>query len=500
MSFLKTMFNSVARTFGRILAYALIGIAIYFIASKVHASPQYRMVDLSDNWTSWANITLDTDYSGSTNITTNWASYIQLKDTTTMEANKTYNYNTSLKITIIGQGDRELFSQITPYIYNGSTLTNVSDKCTISGTKSDSSSSGILTNTTHVYNANINCVGLKGTGYYPYITIQFKANTNTLLTTQKINVSSLSYSVGTDSTDANNIMNNQNQNTQSIIDANNQNTESIINNQNQNTEDITNAINNQYNVCSDYNLNLNNWNYDEGKLNSSGVVQTNSTFGTTDFLQVTANNTYTYTRNYSTGSNYCLYDKSYNKLNCTTPASTSVEITPSQDGYLRISFNKSKTNTFTGTYCYNQLEKESEQNEEIVDNLHNMLTLLQSDDSPSENNISSAFGGVNLTDETPFTNLLMFPVLIFSYFSNSMSNTCSPVVLGSLYGHELSLPCLNLPNYLGLTLWNIIDLLFVFYMIYNIAHLFIGILEDISELRSPFLRFFIKNRGVVNHD
>lgn len=357
----------------------ILGIAILLIwcVDHVYAQGQYRMSDLTNSWTNWENISIGTDYGNSTNITTSWGSYIQLKDTTTMESNKTYNFNTSFKITIIGQGDRELFSSIVPYIYNGTTLTEVSDKCTMSGTKSDSTTSGLLPQTTHIYNANINCVGLKGTGYYPYITIRFKANANTLLTTERINVSSWNYSVGTDSTDANNIMNNANQNTENIIDANNQNTESIINNQNQNTQEITNAIQNQYNVCSNYDINKNNIIYDrEGAyLNSSGNQSTNSTFNISGFYKITANKTYTFQKSWTTNSRYyCIYDNDKTLISCTnmntyTYAQT---FTPSQDGYVRFSImnNTTGTFTFTGSYCYNALEKESEQLDSILNYDH----------------------------------------------------------------------------------------------------------------------------------
>lgn len=508
MSFLKALTNSIARTFGRIIAYALIGIAIYFIGQHfVNAQGQYRMSDLTNSWTNWENISIGTDYGNSTNITTNWGSYIQLKDTTAMESNKTYNFNTSFKITIIGQGDRELFSSIVPYIYNGTTLTDVSDKCSMSGTKSDSTSSGLLPQTTHIYNANINCVGLKGNGYYPYITIRFKANANTLLTTERINVSSWNYSVGTDSTDANNIMNNANQNTQNIINGINDMGDNITNSVEQSTEEITNAIQNQYNVCSNYDINKNNIIYDrEGAyLNSSGNQSTNSTFNISGFYKITANKTYTFQKSWTTNSRYyCIYDNDKTLISCTnmntyTYAQT---FTPSQDGYVRFSImnNTTSTFTFTGSYCYNALEKESETNDEINANIKNFLTIFNDDSTPSDSVIQGALNGIDMPDETPFTNLLMFPIVIFSFFSNSMSATCSSVNLGTLYGHTLSLPCLNVANYLGLSLWNIIDLLAMFYMIYNIVHLLIGIFEDISELRSPFLRFFIKNRGVINSD
>lgn len=365
MSFLKQMINAIARTFGRIIAYAIIAAIIAIVGSKiVGAQGQYRMSDLTNSWTDWENISIGTDYGNSTNITTSWGSYIQLKDTTVMESNKTYNFNTSLKITIIGQGDRELFSSIVPYIYNGTTLTDVSDKCSMSGTKSDSTTSGLLPQTTHIYNANINCVGLKGTGYYPYITIRFKANTNTLLTTERINVSSWNYSVGTDSTDANNIMNNANQNTENIIEANNQNTESIINNQNQNTQEITNAIQNQYNVCSNRTILGNDYigreNYALGE-NNNEVFDTG--YKITEYINITSNQTYTLSGLRGNANSYCLYDENFN-YSCTR-YNGETSLTFNSGNYTKIRWTvRNNVNTYLdGTFCYDYREKESEESE-----------------------------------------------------------------------------------------------------------------------------------------
>lgn len=357
----------------------ILGIAIFIIWSvdHVYAQGQYRMTDMTNSWTNWENISIGDDYGNSTNITTNWNSYIQLKDTTVMESNKTYNFNTSLKITIIGQGDRELFSSIVPYIYNGSTLTDVSDKCSMSGTKSDSTSSGLLPQTTHIYNANINCVGLKGTGYYPYITIRFKANTNTLLTTERINVSSWNYSVGTDSTDANNIMNNANQNATDIINANNQNSESIINNLKEKTQEITNAIQNQYKVCNNdmiYRLNSETDITYNGYLNENGTEVAHQTWKVSDYYR--ADGSYTTIINFqSSGAlpSICFYTEDKTLISCQkyNNQNTLTIQNPTETYYFKASFNPQYNTTIRTTYCFNALEKESEQLDSILNYNHN---------------------------------------------------------------------------------------------------------------------------------
>lgn len=57
------------------------------------------------------------------------------------------------------------------------------------------------------------------------------------------------------------------------------------------------------------------------------------------------------------------------------------------------------------------------------------------------------------------TQLLTLPITLYQSILNATSGSCSAINLGSLYNHSLSLPCINLSNLLGSTLYNIIDIL-----------------------------------------
>lgn len=57
------------------------------------------------------------------------------------------------------------------------------------------------------------------------------------------------------------------------------------------------------------------------------------------------------------------------------------------------------------------------------------------------------------------TQLLTLPITLFQAILNSASGSCSSFNLGSLFNHNLTLPCINLENVLGSTLWGIIDML-----------------------------------------
>ena len=57
------------------------------------------------------------------------------------------------------------------------------------------------------------------------------------------------------------------------------------------------------------------------------------------------------------------------------------------------------------------------------------------------------------------TQLLTLPITLYRSILNSLNGTCSSFSLGTLYNHSLTMPCINLQNLLGSTLYNIIDIM-----------------------------------------
>lgn len=57
------------------------------------------------------------------------------------------------------------------------------------------------------------------------------------------------------------------------------------------------------------------------------------------------------------------------------------------------------------------------------------------------------------------SQILTLPIQLYQNILNSVSGSCSSFSLGSLYNHNLTLPCINLQNLLGSTLYGIIDIL-----------------------------------------
>lgn len=125
----------------------------------------------------------------------------------------------------------------------------------------------------------------------------------------------------------------------------------------------------------------------------------------------------------------------------------------------------------------------------------------------SQNNTTNAINGVNdsINNDTVSTNtqnsstasswasqsasdsvvsdMVLMPITLLNAFSSGFSGSCQAYNLGSLYGTNLTLPCINIQNYLGSTLWGIIDVLMSGFLIYGIGKKFVRVFNDFTNLK-----------------
>ena len=94
--------------------------------------------------------------------------------------------------------------------------------------------------------------------------------------------------------------------------------------------------------------------------------------------------------------------------------------------------------------------------------------------------------GADFTTNTPISDLITMPFTLLNAYSNGISSSCSSFNLGSLYGTDIIFPCIYPQNYLGSSLWGVIDLLFCIFLVYNIAMLVVHIYDSITSLDSGF--------------
>lgn len=283
----------------------------------------------------------------------------------------------------------------------------------------------------------------------------------------KILNSSINYT-GTDNSEAianstQNITNNQNQNTTNIINNNNQNTQEIINNQN------AIAQQQEENQRSCKILDKNNV-VENGYLNQNGTIATNAAnVGISDFINISEKYSLKVLNHTSGNVRGCFYTSSKSYISCFVNSSLT-------DGQMITIPSNARYFRFTSNYTSNLpiYELCTNGNQALEDTLTDESGVADSD-------ISDLFGDLQESN-SPISDLLTLPITLLEAYLTGFDSTCSSYNLGSLYGTNLVLPCINIPDYIGSSLWSVIDALCCIYMIYNIAMLFVSVYETFTSL------------------
>lgn len=127
----------------------------------------------------------------------------------------------------------------------------------------------------------------------------------------------------------------------------------------------------------------------------------------------------------------------------------------------------------------NQNQNQQQTNDRL-DSINGSLT----DDSIPDNNSNQAneWANSNASDSV-VSDMVLMPITLLNAFYSGFNGTCQSYNLGSFYGTNLTLPCINVSNYLGSTLWGIIDVLMSGLLIYGIGKKFVKVFNDFTNLK-----------------
>lgn len=92
--------------------------------------------------------------------------------------------------------------------------------------------------------------------------------------------------------------------------------------------------------------------------------------------------------------------------------------------------------------------------------------------------------------KSPISSLLTLPIKLLNNINTGLSGTCSSFNLGTLFGTELSLPCISLEQRLGSFLWGLIDSFFCIFLIYNVGMLAVKIWTDVIMMKDFFSQLY----------
>lgn len=152
--------------------------------------------------------------------------------------------------------------------------------------------------------------------------------------------------------------------------------------------------------------------------------------------------------------------------------------------------------TYSDSLSYSDIDLSNQENiieqnnqiisgqEDIKDSVNNVDDTLK-DDNIDNKNVSSTFEEFNsfLDDNSTITQLITLPITLYTAILNNLGTGCQPFSLGSMYGEELVLPCVNIGSYLGSTLWGMIDLIISGFAIYAISKKLIKVFNTFSSMK-----------------
>lgn len=127
-----------------------------------------------------------------------------------------------------------------------------------------------------------------------------------------------------------------------------------------------------------------------------------------------------------------------------------------------------------------ELNKNQQETNNKLDDINDTLTD-GSVDTDSFGNDFSNFGN-SVASNSNISDMVLLPVTLWVQIATSTSSTCKPFNLGSLYGTNLTMECINPETYLGKPLWSVIDILCCGLLAYIIAKSMVRIFEKLSQL------------------
>lgn len=152
----------------------------------------------------------------------------------------------------------------------------------------------------------------------------------------------------------------------------------------------------------------------------------------------------------------------------------------SSNGSINNNITSIKQDTNSLKQGQNEIKQKQDQTNQKLDDI---------DDTLKDDNVSSSDDTLSdLKDDLPtnsvISDLLLLPIRLLQNIVNALGGTCASFNLGSLYGTNLIMPCINIQQYVGSTIWSFIDLVFSGMFVLVIRKKFIEIWENITNLRN----------------
>lgn len=471
--------GSFFRTIGRIIAYIIVGALVAFalsykpkaatLTSKAVYTDGYWYSGDYNNWGS-----NNTYNYGEAPLSVNGKAYYNIGNINTTYRGQAYQLAFGFQYNLIAQKyyditfnfkSRDLTSNLTTsgvHLVSGVSSSTLYDTDYLSLI-------GVTNNATTGNNTNKLVVRIYAVQPLTYWAIELKADPNNLTSVNNFGIASITIDE-VDTTNSQEIINNQTNNTQNIINNQNNTTQQIIDSQNEllgrkcenkfNVNDIINcriSETNGTNMCGVESATINTKNAKNGSIN---FTLNNEWEGwSTNFISIEPNTNYSFKYGgldirhffnfvyYDSGNNYISFTQNWVDNSGTINFNT-----PSNASYLRISYSTYETGTYTISnitlsndnisFCeYGSHSSKLDDTNSSINNLNDTLT----DDTTSDTDISNALNNIDVpqTSYGPFQAFLTIP-LQWVQTILATGQTCQTLHLPLPFVNRyLDLPCMT---------------------------------------------------------
>lgn len=108
----------------------------------------------------------------------------------------------------------------------------------------------------------------------------------------------------------------------------------------------------------------------------------------------------------------------------------------------------------------NRLQNILNQTDGLTQGINGLNNNITDDTPPSSNDVNSVIEN-KTQDNATVSDLIMTVPNIIGIFGTTLSGECTtPYNFGNMYGHDIKLTCIRPQNYLGSTIWAIVDIIF----------------------------------------
>lgn len=120
------------------------------------------------------------------------------------------------------------------------------------------------------------------------------------------------------------------------------------------------------------------------------------------------------------------------------------------------------------------IEQQQQTNNNLTDSSTN---------SDTENNTAISGLESNMATNGTIQSIAVMPITLFQSMLNSINGSCTPFHMGDLLGVAVDFPCVDLSNYLGSTLWGVIDVLCCGMFIWAMSNKLRKVWDDFTNLK-----------------